>query len=444
MNHPGIYFSVIWAGLLIISTILLNPISTQHTLRTKGSYACPPCGCGMHSPEKIFEQAGSCPACMMPLIKTTGLRSPFFEALFKIERFISYFHFKLFYPAYFLGLFVGIVGLLRYRNKGLVALFYIFFLSHVFYAFKHQLSGTSYSLFMPIRWQFFPVAFLLLTGPALYLYLKNRAERKKQLTKKDRWHFLPGALVVLAYTLFFIGPEDWRDWARYNNFDHYIGVAEQFTFLFSGLYYLILSVQVIKQEEQADSWAKGWLWVQLLILISWSIMLSANLVLFRMMSTSLDYHPIWTLMALFSLAGAYFMLFKQELIAMSNPKKENRIAEDLLASLKLRLESTMQKEKLYLDPALNLPTLAESIAVKEKELSELLHSGFGSSFYAYVSQYRIEEVKRMLLDPTNQQFTNFAIAQQAGFSSKSTFFHLFKKHTGMTPGAYKKKHLKQA
>ncbi len=82
--------------------------------------------------------------------------------------------------------------------------------------------------------------------------------------------------------------------------------------------------------------------------------------------------------------------------------------------------------------------------MKEKELSELLHSGFGSSFYAYVSQYRIEEVKRMLLDPTNQQFTNFAIAQQAGFSSKSTFFHLFKKHTGMTPGAYKKKHLKQA
>jgi len=48
----------------------------------------------------------------------------------------------------------------------------------------------------------------------------------------------------------------------------------------------------------------------------------------------------------------------------------------------------------------------------------------------------------MLLDPDDQQFTNFAIAQQAGFSSKSTFFHLFKKHTGMTLGAYKKKHLK--
>ena len=47
MNHPGIYFSVIWGGLLILSTILLNPISSQHTLRTKGSYACPPCGCGV-------------------------------------------------------------------------------------------------------------------------------------------------------------------------------------------------------------------------------------------------------------------------------------------------------------------------------------------------------------------------------------------------------------
>lgn len=442
MNHPGIYFSALWAGLLIVSAILLTPIPTQQTLLIKGEYTCPPCGCGMHSPEQTFDLPGRCSACSMPLIKATGLHSPFFEALFKIERFISYFHFKLFYPAYFLGLFVGIVGLFRYRNKGLVPLFYIFFLSHVFYAFKHQLSGTSYSLFMPIRWQFFPLAFLLLTGPALYLYLKNRAERRKKMTKKDRWHFFPGVLVILAYSAFFIGPENWRDWARYNNFDHYIGVAEQFTFLFSGLYYLIRSVQVIKHEEQVDSWAKGWLWAQLLILISWSIMLSANLFLFRLMSTSLDYHPIWTLMALFSLVGAYVMLFKQELIAMGNAKKENRMAEDRLASLKLKLASTMQQEKPYLDSALNLPTLAESIAVKEKELSELLHSGFESSFYAYVNQYRIEEVKRMLLDPTNQQFTNFAIAQQAGFSSKSTFFHLFKKHTGMTPGAYKKKYLK--
>lgn len=442
MNHPGIYLSALWAGLLSISIMFLTPIPARQTQPIKGNYVCPPCGCGMHSPEKHFDEPGKCPACSMPLIQMTGLRSPFFEALFKIERFISYFHFKLFYPAYFLGLFVGIVGLFRYRKKGIIPLFYLFFTSHVFYAFKHQLSGTSYSLFMPMRWQFFPAAFLLLTGPALYLYLKNRTERKKQLKRKDVWHFLPGLLVILAYSLFFIGPAYWRDWARYNNFDHYIGVAEQLTFLFSGTYYLIRSVQVVNQQEEPDKWAKGWLGVQLLVLISWGIMLSANLLLFRMMATSLDYHPIWTLMAGFSLVGAYFMLFRHDLIAMTGPKKENLLTDDLLASLKLKLESVMQQEKPYLDPSLNLPSLAQSVAVKEKELSELLHSGFGSSFYAYVNQYRIEEVKKMLLDPDNQQFTNFAVAQQAGFSSKSTFFHLFKKHTGMTPGAYKKKHLK--
>jgi len=71
-----------------------------------------------------------------------------------------------------------------------------------------------------------------------------------------------------------------------------------------------------------------------------------------------------------------------------------------------------------------------------------LNAGFGSSFYGYINAYRLQEVKKMLLDPQNQQFTNFAIAQKAGFSSKSTFFNLFKKDMGMTPGAFKKQHLK--
>ncbi|MEZ4993328.1 MAG: helix-turn-helix domain-containing protein [Saprospiraceae bacterium] len=100
----------------------------------------------------------------------------------------------------------------------------------------------------------------------------------------------------------------------------------------------------------------------------------------------------------------------------------------------------MEEQKPYLDPGLSLQQLAQYLNIREKELSELLNTGLQTSFYAYINAYRLETVKAMLLDPQKQHLTNFAIAQEAGFSSRSTFFNLFKKHVGMTPGAYKNAH----
>lgn len=441
VNHPGIYFSGLWIVIVAISIMLVQQISRNDTIAPDG-YVCPPCGCRMHQGQ-VFESPGQCPSCFMQLIKKNRSRIVFFERLYGMERSISFYHFKLFYPAYFLAIFVGILSFFKDRRIMPMMLFHVFFLSYVLYAFKHQLSGTSYSLQAPARWQFFPVAFLLLASPALYLYIQQWLDKKKALARKDYLHFLPGSIVILGYSLFFLGIKSWRDWALYNGFDHYLGVAEQFTFILSGTYYLIFSRRIILQNEEAEKsvkvWLMGLLWVQLIIIIAWVLMLTSNLFLFSMMSTSLDYHLIWTLMAVFSLGGAYIILFKKEWIYANAYKKESRLSKDESEILKAKLTHIMQTEKPYLQPDLNLQMLASKMDIKEKELSALLNNGFGCSFYAFINQYRLEEVKKMLLDPQNQHFTNFAIAQQAGFSSKSTFFDLFKKQMGMTPGAFKKK-----
>ena len=443
MNHPGVYLSILWGIVLLLGIKLVQPAAGQFNDISSAGYVCPPCGCAMH--ETIFNSPGRCPACRMPLIRADRYRVDGLEQLFRMERTISFFHFKIFYPAYFLAIFVGFLSLFQHRKKWPVLLFHLFFLSHVLYAFKHQLSGTSYSLYAPPRWQFFPLAFLLMTGPALFLYLKHQHEKKNKVSAKDRLHFLPAGLVFLVYLAFFIGPHQWRDWALFNNFDHYIGMAEQFTFLLSGAYYLLLSRRYISTSTNTSknaSWHKQLLFIQLVILICWGGMLGTNALLFSMMSTSLDYHLIWMLSAAVSLFGAYMILFRKEVILANGTKSDGRIDREKIDDLKFRLEAIMENEKPYLNPDLSLQILADSISIKEKELSELLNAGFGSSFYAYINAYRLQEVKQMLLDPQNQQFTNFAVAQKAGFSSKSTFFNLFKKDMGMTPGAFKKQHLK--
>lgn len=448
MNRPGVYFTFLWLLLLFFIIALIQhsryafsgsePSASSEKTAT---YVCPPCGCGAHNPELILDAPGHCSACRMPLIRADRPRFSLAESLFKIEPFVSILHFRLLYPAYIFAFFTGFLGLFRDRKTPLRVLFYIFLLGHVFYAFKHQLWGTSYSLSVPVRWQYFPIGFLLLTGPALYLYIRNKQERIKGWEKDDRWHFFPGLIVILAYTILFLGPSSWRFWGRYNGFDHFLALAEQFTFLVSGAYYWWLSWKVFKPEDmlvEERRWLRQLLVFQLLIWVSWFFLLFINLSLFDMMSTSLDYHLIWFLIAALSFVAAYYILFRSDQLGHLSRKKENRLTAPTLEQLKQKLQELMAKEKPYLNAELSLALLAKQLGVKEKELSELLQQGFDSSFYAYINQYRLREVKQMLKDPENDRYTNFALAQQAGFSSKSTFFHLFKKHVGMTPGAFKK------
>jgi AraC-like DNA-binding protein len=55
-----------------------------------------------------------------------------------------------------------------------------------------------------------------------------------------------------------------------------------------------------------------------------------------------------------------------------------------------------------------------------------------------VNRYRVEEVKRKLAEGESEKFNLIAIAFDSGFNSKSAFNTIFKKHTGVTPSAYRK------
>jgi AraC-like DNA-binding protein len=50
----------------------------------------------------------------------------------------------------------------------------------------------------------------------------------------------------------------------------------------------------------------------------------------------------------------------------------------------------------------------------------------------------VEEAKRRLLDPAKKHYSVLAIAEEVGFSSKSTFNSVFKKHVRMTPSEFRK------
>ena len=59
----------------------------------------------------------------------------------------------------------------------------------------------------------------------------------------------------------------------------------------------------------------------------------------------------------------------------------------------------------------------------------------GSSFYEYLTFYRISRAKELLL--TNRQLQIQMIGQRVGFADASHFTSMFRKLTGMTPRQFR-------
>ncbi|MCC5917598.1 MAG: AraC family transcriptional regulator [Cryomorphaceae bacterium] len=100
----------------------------------------------------------------------------------------------------------------------------------------------------------------------------------------------------------------------------------------------------------------------------------------------------------------------------------------------------MKSQKLYRDQDLNATKMAEVCGTNKTYVYQAAKSFFGESFMYFVNHYRVEEAK-LLLDEKNDQGKELSleeIAEQVGFSSKSSFFRHFKSITGLPPGTYRK------
>ena len=100
----------------------------------------------------------------------------------------------------------------------------------------------------------------------------------------------------------------------------------------------------------------------------------------------------------------------------------------------------MEKDKLYLEPELTLQALSDKLGIQSYQASQAINDGLKKNFYDLVNGHRVEEAKRLLLDPKNSNYTILSVGFEAGFNSKTTFHSVFKKITGQTPTEFRDQH----
>jgi YesN/AraC family two-component response regulator len=96
----------------------------------------------------------------------------------------------------------------------------------------------------------------------------------------------------------------------------------------------------------------------------------------------------------------------------------------------------MDEDKPFLESKITLPQLANRFATNPNYLSQVINEKLNLNLYDFINKYRVEEFKKRLKNDDAHNYTLFGHAQNSGFSSKSSFHEVFKKHTGQTPAQY--------
>jgi len=304
--------------------------------------------------------------------------------------------------------------------------------------------------------------FVFMYGPLLYLY--TRSLTKATIGWRSILHFIPFVLALVFTIPFFLlsGEEKIAFVERY--FKQASLIPEAFAFitlrLFHLLIYIVLAFQLLKRykanlmdqfsevEKISFDWlrklllgfallvAASWL-MYCVILGGWMSPLDSNII-----SSGLLALLIYTMGYLgfrqmrMQVSAQYQVPVVQALPNQPTTKKEGFSEQNQY--LHGKLNELMLREKCFTQPELSLHSLAEQVGVPAYQLSQFLNRELNQSFFDYINQYRVEEVKRLLGSDAHSQFTILSLAMDAGFKSKSSFNEVFKRYTGQTPSAFKK------
>jgi AraC-like DNA-binding protein len=102
-----------------------------------------------------------------------------------------------------------------------------------------------------------------------------------------------------------------------------------------------------------------------------------------------------------------------------------------------QIEEIITRNQLFLDPDLSLHNVAQAVKLSDRIVSQVIKESVSLNFTDFINKKRIEYAKEVLRNTTKSEKNVLEILYEAGFNSKSVFNTQFKKHTGLSPTAFR-------
>ena len=127
----------------------------------------------------------------------------------------------------------------------------------------------------------------------------------------------------------------------------------------------------------------------------------------------------------------------EDVVQHDNKIRYVELSTEAAKELELSLNELMKLHKPHLDAEISLAKLASMLGVTTHQLSELLNIHLETNFYDFLNSLRFKEALRLISEhPDSYSITD--IAYLSGFNNRNSFYKVFRKYEGVTPGEYRK------
>ncbi len=130
--------------------------------------------------------------------------------------------------------------------------------------------------------------------------------------------------------------------------------------------------------------------------------------------------------------------YEQPNVPLEIPKRQVKsfeISEEKLNLLKYKVDRYIQN-KPYLSPEFNLTIMSSDTDIPVHHLSYFFNEYMGINFNTWKNDLKIDFVIHLIQEGSGEILTLDALAKQAGFGSRTSFFNSFKQKMGVTPSDY--------
>ena len=307
---------------------------------------------------------------------------------------------------------------------------------------------------------FFRVGPLMLyfAAPALFLYVMYLLNEKRTLKWRDALHLLPALIYFIDFLPLYTSSNDQKREllnSLFQNERQAIMFREGW-FMPDGLhyvlrhvislgyfYYLAMLLRNIRRPDvrklvrnlQMRQWLK-------LVLIHFFLYAVFGIITYFFAASKYSWlATVWVSVVIF--AGLTMaLLLKPEILydtinlnGHSSKPKVNTAHDQFPTQVQSSLREFMANRH-YLNKNIKLKTVADELGIQPYILSAYINQVYHMRFNDLINWCRIQYIKDGLIKGQWNLLTLEAIAEEAGFSNRTTFLTAFKKFTGVTPTAF--------
>lgn len=317
---------------------------------------------------------------------------------------------------------------------------------------------------------------IYLVGPLFYLYIRNILEGSSKLKKIDFLHFLPAILHFLELIPFYLLPlEEKRAVVQM--------IAKDFNDLFfkgSGIipiqfHYTLRTIQsliyifligfllkdVILKRRKVNSWVKVVAIAYVLIVILFVGLYVIGVARFDPNLKQLGILLVVNIYGLIVISVFGFQIItrpnalKQHKYKTSRDEKSymldssdgsdyyqvlvEKYTEARLEEITSELIKLVSNPIFFTNPAIKIVDIANDLGYPSRAINTLLLNRIGMRFQDLLNKYRVDYVKQLIQAGRHETHTIESLGMESGFSSRSSFFRIFKDLEGLTPSDFAEK-----